>query len=132
MKKSASSTALSMFSVPSTPTPRLGSTTLKRNAASCNALSSLVDSSVVTRIDVEHHVLFMSKIPITQLYTCVNTNAPTLASDEDVANLGTCLASPPEPIEDEEIIARQTCPSHRSRNRHLHQNNKSNGVKDTQ
>lgn len=112
MKKSKSAPSLTR----STPS------VLKRNSGSCNALSSL-DMIPQTQQypTIEENVVFVSKVPFTQVYQCFTkasgggSSSPPLISSAETPpkeldkDLASCMATPPDPIEEEpNLFARES------------------------
>lgn len=89
MKRSSSAPSLTTVHI---------SKPLKRCSTSCHALNLMIQP-------VEYNSIILAKVPFTQVYQC-NQSAPKLTASTDEKDLATCLATPPDPVEKEEITAR--------------------------
>lgn len=111
MKKSKSAPSLTSL-IPSKVVLVQGNNkpNIRRNVLSCGVLSSLdAAGSPATLPVIEQTAVYVSKVPLTQVYQCMNRLPPHLSSDDDAdeKDLATCIATPHDPVERDERDERE-------------------------
>ena len=91
MKKSSS--APSLVSLGCSQSKCMAVLPIRRANVSCNALINMT----IDTPQIETGLVYLAKVPLTQAYSCLQ--APDVQSD--AYGLATCMAAPPEPVEEE-------------------------------
>lgn len=87
---------------------------MKRNSVSCGVLSAMDGPHPVSSIStppstpiIEETVVYLSKVPVTQVYQCMNKLPAHLLTNDDYKDLATCIATPHDPVDREERNERE-------------------------